>query len=724
MAFAGDNCTTTPYTGLKVTATGLGSNGSQPDSLGYGNGYTGDPNDNSMLSPKTSFTASSSGTLTTTGSPGCVGFDVNTAGLTAGTTYHGTLVVSGTGANPGSYLFSFLVTAAPSVTPALATAVKDASNNTGTSFALETSVHDTATLTASNGTPTGTVTFKLYKGGTCAAQTGTQVGSDDMESLSSGAVDSSASGPLNADSYYYLVTYASGDTSTWNSISTPYCEDFSIAAAAVTMTAGSYSHTYDGASHSPSACAVTGTYTGALTCHNSPALVGPDVGSGSVTPVLDLNGENADNFSVTPVNGSWSITAAPVTITAGGYSGTYDGASHDTSACVVTADAPNTYKGALTCTNDPTSVKDAGSGSVTPVLALNGETASNFSVTSVDGSWTIAAAAVTMTAGSYSHTYDGASHSPSACAVTGTYTGALTCHNSPALVGPDVGSGSVTPVLDLNGENADNFSVTPVNGSWSITPANIEVVVNGGSKQVDDPGSGSASDIEFTVDLSAGTPDVGTATLVVTLGNVAGGSPITASCVKGATSADTKTITWTCTLGSLPLGVYEITAVAGGNYTGTGYDMYAIYDPSLGFATGGGTFSIGTERVNFGFVMKYNKSGANLQGQFVAVRHHADGTISKIKSNSLTGLAITQPGGCGVATFGGKSSYMVWDPVAKVYTTTGGILFSVVASDCNQPGNGFDTIKISGGAPDFQMASAATLSGGNIVVPHTASTKK
>lgn len=329
-----------------------------------------------------------------------------------------------------------------------------------------------------------------------------------------------------------------------------------------------------------------------------------------------------------------------------------------------------------------------------------------------------------MTAGSYSHTYDGTSHSPSACAVTGTYTGALSCHNDPASVGPDVGSGTVTPVRDLNLETASNFSVTPVNGSWSITAAGIEVVVNGGSKQVDAPGSGSASNVQFTVDLIAGTPNVSTATLVVTLSNVAGGPDITVPCVGGTPSTDKKTVTWTCTLSSLPLGVYEIKAVAGGNYTGTGYDMYAIYDPSLGFATGGGTFFIGTDRVNFGFVMKYNKSGANLQGQFVAVRHHADGTISKIKSNSLTGLAITQPGDCGVASFGGKSSYTIWDPVAKVYTTTGGVAFSVVASDCNQPGNGFDTIKISGGAADFQMAIAATLSGGNIVVPHTAGTKK
>ena len=58
--------------------------------------------------------------------------------------------------------------------------------------------------------------------------------------------------------------------------------NFTITPVALTATAGSYSGVYDGSAHATApACAVTGTFTGGLTCTNNPASVGPAVGSGS-----------------------------------------------------------------------------------------------------------------------------------------------------------------------------------------------------------------------------------------------------------------------------------------------------------------------------------------------------------------------------------------------------------------------------------------------------------
>ena len=242
--------------------------------------------------------------------------------------------------------------------------------------------------------------------------------------------------------------------------------------APVTATAGNYNGTYNDADHSPTACVVTGTYMGDLSCTNNPGLVGPDVGSGVISPVV--SGTGLDNYAITEVNGTWSITPAPVTATTGSYSGTYDGDTHSPLACAVTG----TYTGNLSCTNDPLSVgPNVGSGNVAPILVLNGETENNFTVTSHNGSWLITPAPVTITAGSYSGTYDGAAHSPSACAVTGTYTGNLSCTNNPASVGPNVGSGSVAPVLVLNGETEANFTVSSMNGSWEIEPAETNTTV-------------------------------------------------------------------------------------------------------------------------------------------------------------------------------------------------------------------------------------------------------
>src|SRR5207244_2540000 len=83
---------------------------------------------------------------------------------------------------------------------------------------------------------------------------------------------------------------------------------FQISKAAVTATAGSGSATYDGLTKSPSACAVTGAYTGGLTCANNPALVGPAAGTTTITPVV--SGTGLTNFDITLVNGSFTISAA------------------------------------------------------------------------------------------------------------------------------------------------------------------------------------------------------------------------------------------------------------------------------------------------------------------------------------------------------------------------------------------------------------------------------
>ncbi len=241
-----------------------------------------------------------------------------------------------------------------------------------------------------------------------------------------------------------------------------------IAQAPVTITGGSYLGTYDGSSHSPSSCVVTGKYTSGASCTNGTTSVGPNVGSGSVIPNLAAG---SDNFEATSkVNGSWSISAVKLTITAGNYSGTYDGNPHSPAVCSVSG----SYTIGASCTNDPSSIgANVGSGSVIPKLASG---SINFLVEkSVNGSWSIAPAPLTLRAGSYTGTYDGSPHSPSACTVTGDSTHALVCSNTPASVGPDAGSGTIEPDHAPYGAN---FSVeSEVNGSWLITKAQSTTTV-------------------------------------------------------------------------------------------------------------------------------------------------------------------------------------------------------------------------------------------------------
>jgi hypothetical protein len=106
-------------------------------------------------------------------------------------------------------------------------------------------------------------------------------------------------------------------------------QSFDIAKAPVTATAGSGSATYDGATHAPSACVVSGDYTGDLTCANNLASVGPNAGTTAIAPVV--SGTGLDNFEITSVNGSYTIDKANADCAVAGYSVIYDGNAHTAS---------------------------------------------------------------------------------------------------------------------------------------------------------------------------------------------------------------------------------------------------------------------------------------------------------------------------------------------------------------------------------------------------------
>jgi hypothetical protein len=599
-------------------------------------------------------------------------------------------------------------------------------------------------------------------------------------------------------------------------------DSFEITPAPVTAAAGSYNGTYNGEAHSPSECAVTGAYKGDLSCANDPASVGPDVGSGTIYPVV--KGTGLTNYAITKVNGSWSITPAEVTPILVGYTGTYDGEEHS-NECVMTG----AYTGDLRCTPKPAVVgPDIGFGFVKSDGVVSGTERSNFVIQKpVDSTWQITQAPVTVTAGSYNDMYDGAAHSPSTCAVTGDYTGDLRCTNSPASVGPDVGSGTVT-VGDVSGTGLSNFSITKADGYWEITPATLTVTANDQTAQYSDASpdpltfqyaglaagenatgidkapicsttrliSSPAGDYRITcsggddnnytfsykegtftvtkenatgtfdnanpVALQVSTPggdlaanaltlivkveekepdlpaataaagDINNAGLTVQLEPLAGGGAIPLDCTASVAESAYAVKTFTCkNPGTLAVGTYDVVAtVTGDYYTGEGYDGFTVFDPSLGFATGGGWFYWPgtTEKTNFGFTMKYNKKATNVQGNLLVVRHHADGTISRLKSNALDGLALKDSKGCGIATFSGKATYMTWDPSANEglgdYVNTGGNPFSVYAEDCNEPGTGVDSFWVRS-VDQLLMAktapsNAVPIGGGNIAVPHTA----
>lgn len=213
-----------------------------------------------------------------------------------------------------------------------------------------------------------------------------------------------------------------------------------------------------------------------------------------------------------------------------------------------------------------------------------------------------------------------------------------------------------------------------------------------------------------------------------------------------------------CTFDEVPVNTYEILAQVTGSsdttiyYAGSDEGVFVVYDPSLGFTTGGGWFywpdtdetDYPGDRTNFGFNMKYNKKMTNVQGNLLLMRHTISGETYKVKSNALDGLAIGDgtdgAGDYGWAAFSGKSTYR-----EPGFENEGNHPFLVYVEDhdeqgCNQdPSDEFwievknkdgnIVLEVNGPDSDPAGADAATdgddvpVECGNIIVPQKAGGK-
>src|SRR5690606_3966528 len=125
-----------------------------------------------------------------------------------------------------------------------------------------------------------------------------------------------------------------------------------------------------------------------------------------------------------------------------------------------------------------------------------------------------------------------------------------------------------------------------------------------------------------------------------------------------------------------------------------------------------------------GYTMKYKKNGANVSGSLLVIRHRADGTKYRIKSNALSGLAIGDGGSFDWASITGKATYSEpgWSDAQGNYR------FVAYVEDHGEPGRSDrfwlqvrdrnNNIVSASSMTAPATANAATLTGGNIVVPH------
>ena len=199
---------------------------------------------------------------------------------------------------------------------------------------------------------------------------------------------------------------------------------------------------------------------------------------------------------------------------------------------------------------------------------------------------------------------------------------------------------------------------------------------------------------------------------------VSGGSNVAGSCTSGSVSGSGygAVKSFSCTFGDgvtqLPVDVYTLTFTVGGTYyTGSYEDVFSIWDPAAGFATGGGSFMLDGDRVSFGFSFTMTKGKTAPRGGVVVVRHLSGGGVCRAKSNNMDSPAVVGH----VVTLGGKGNYSC---VVNNVTTIGqgNINLIVVGEDWATSGAGADKFRVKA-MDKLDMATAVVLAGGNIQVP-------
>jgi hypothetical protein len=185
------------------------------------------------------------------------------------------------------------------------------------------------------------------------------------------------------------------------------------------------------------------------------------------------------------------------------------------------------------------------------------------------------------------------------------------------------------------------------------------------------------------------------------------GSPISGWLNPGlVSSADlrtgTVTFNWTVNIGSADAEQYTIGIEVDGYYTRNqgGDDVVVnVAKPLNDFVTGGGFIVAsnsagryasdqGTKN-NFGFNVRYNKSGRNLQGKLNFIMRRTESGVLKtyqIKGNVMTSLSI-QGGTPSKAVYNGKANVTdITNPLAPVYLG-GNMTLKVEMTDRGEPGS-------------------------------------
>lgn len=618
----------------------------------------------------------------------------------------------------------------------------------------------TVSAAAGAGTPTGTVTLHEFTaGGTCAAPNGTLLSTI---TLNAGA-GSYATNALVAGSH--TVTACFSGSATFSSSDNYLVQG--VNKAPLTITASSGSKTYGGTFN------VTPSYSGFVLGQNASALTTPPVcsstgsaagaGVGGSPYATSCSGATAANYDIGYVNGSLTVDRAPLTITASSGTKTFGTVYTVTPSYGGFVNSENTsvLTSAPTCSSAG-SVATATVAASPYVTSCSGAAAANYTIGYTNGSLIVTAAVTTLVvdapvATQYSDKirlsakvtppspFNGESQSGSVqFAINGTPVGSgvsLSADGATTLV-PNtyLPGGAYSVTASFTSSNANFSNAVAAAKSLTITKENASITSASGNVGAI-PVSQTSVSLTFTVKETTPEPSPSPDTysqaaageinnvtgLTAKLIGVAGSASYNGTCSAAASAAGlgyngARVFTCVFSSGGTPFDVdaytIDLDAVSS-HYTASDEDVISVYDPSLGFVTGGGKFtdSDGT-RVSFGMSFTYTGKGkTGFRGGWVVVKHLADGGVCRVKSNSMSAPAVNGT----TASLSGKTNYTCVDANGVTTASAGNISAVGYVEDNGTSGAGQDKFWIDAYGtlkmPSPAVSNAKTLSGGNIQVP-------
>ncbi|MER2998982.1 MBG domain-containing protein [Pontibacter populi] len=580
------------------------------------------------------------------------------------------------------------------------------------------------------------------------------------EKLTGATYSAMTGAPVDAGTYKVTATF-SGNT---NYASASHTATITINPALLTVTTNSRSKSYGQVLTSAD---FSGSLIGNLASDNisiasfsSAGAVGTATIAGGpyqITATLADPNNRLSNYTRQDSYGNLIAQAATLTIKADDKSRAYGDPNPDFTGTVVSG--VQNGESFTIAGSAPTALSTSPSGSMHAIIpSVSGSTLANYTVVKQNGTLTITNATLTIKAHDTSRQYSDPNPAFTGFVVSGaqngesfTVTGTTTATTSSAP-----STYTITPAV--SGTTLANYTVVKQNGTLTVNRENALAVYTGATFASTASTKSSTATVTMAttiLDITADNTDPNYDAFAgdipnakVTFVNRDNGTILASNVPVGlVTSGDQKVGTATASV-SLSLGgadseSFTIGIIINGYYIRNSSDdntVVTVSKPLNDFVTGGGYLVLSRSagekagdagrKNNFGFNIKYNKKGTNLQGKINSIvrRKEADGVVHvyQIKGNVMSSLSVQllSPS-TGKAIFNGQASIQdITNPDLPV-SVEGGAMLQVTMTDMGEPGKN-DQIAITvwkkdGGlwfASDWDGTQTVekVLAGGNVVV--------